>query len=51
MAATARSKTRPPVRNPERTRERILAAALHEFAARGFAGARVDVIEIGRAHV
>ena len=44
MAATARSKTRPPVRNPERTRERILAAALHEFAARGYAGARVDVI-------
>lgn len=31
-------------RNPERTRERILAAALHEFAAHGFAGARVDAI-------
>src|SRR5476651_114113 len=31
-------------RNPERTRERILAAALKEFAAKGFAGARVDVI-------
>ncbi|HEX4343156.1 MAG TPA: TetR family transcriptional regulator [Verrucomicrobiae bacterium] len=31
-------------RNPERTRERILAAALKEFAARGFAGARVDAI-------
>ena len=31
-------------RHPERTRERILAAALHEFAARGFAGARVDAI-------
>jgi AcrR family transcriptional regulator len=31
-------------RNPERTRERILAAALKEFAANGFAGARVDVI-------
>jgi AcrR family transcriptional regulator len=31
-------------RNPERTRARILAAALKEFAANGFAGARVDVI-------
>ena len=31
-------------RNPERTRERILSAALKEFAANGFAGARVDVI-------
>jgi TetR/AcrR family transcriptional regulator len=31
-------------RNPERTRERILAAALKEFAAKGFAGARVDGI-------
>jgi len=31
-------------RNHARTRERILAAALKEFAAKGFAGARVDVI-------
>jgi AcrR family transcriptional regulator len=31
-------------RNPDRTRERILSAALAEFAARGFAGARVDAI-------
>ena len=31
-------------RNPERTRERILSAALREFAANGFAGARVDAI-------
>src|SRR5271170_1947089 len=31
-------------RNPERTRERILFAALKEFAAKGFSGARVDVI-------
>jgi TetR/AcrR family transcriptional regulator len=31
-------------RNPERTRERILSAALKEFAANGFAGARVDLI-------
>src|SRR5450432_2914601 len=31
-------------RNPGRTRERILSAALKEFAAKGFAGARVDTI-------
>ncbi len=31
-------------RNPKRSRERILAAALKEFAAKGFAGARVDCI-------
>ena len=31
-------------RNPERTRELILSAALKEFAAQGFAGARVDAI-------
>ena len=31
-------------RNPDRSKERILAAALKEFSARGFAGARVDVI-------
>jgi len=31
-------------RDPERTRERILAAALSEFSAKGFAGARVAVI-------
>lgn len=33
-----------PLRNPERSRARILAAALKEFSAKGFAGARVDVI-------
>lgn len=33
-----------PARNPERTRERILVAALKEFSAKGFAGARVDLI-------
>jgi len=33
-----------PLRDPKRTRERILSAALKEFAARGFAGARVDAI-------
>jgi AcrR family transcriptional regulator len=31
-------------RDPERTASRILAAALAEFAAHGFAGARVDAI-------
>jgi TetR/AcrR family transcriptional regulator len=31
-------------RNPQRTQERILDAALKEFAAHGFAGARVDTI-------
>src|SRR6476646_2679199 len=31
-------------RNPKRSRERILTAAFHEFAANGFAGARVDTI-------
>jgi TetR/AcrR family transcriptional regulator len=31
-------------RNLNRTREKILAAALAEFSARGFAGARVDAI-------
>ena len=32
------------VRDPKRTRERILAAALKEFSAKGLAGARVDRI-------
>src|SRR5215471_12217709 len=31
-------------RDPKRTRLRILEAALEEFAAKGFAGARVDAI-------
>jgi len=31
-------------RNPQRSRERILSAALKEFAAKGFSGARVDFI-------
>src|SRR5580698_8193459 len=44
MAATPPKKTTPPPRNPGRSRERILSAALKEFAAKGFAGARVDVI-------
>jgi AcrR family transcriptional regulator len=43
MAKTARSDNAS-LRNPQRTRERILAAALKEFSAKGFAGARVDAI-------
>jgi len=39
-----RAPSTPTGRNPERTRARILSAALREFAANGFAGARVDVI-------
>src|SRR3954447_24742256 len=35
---------RPIIRDLNRTRDRILAAALAEFAAKGFAGARVDTI-------
>src|ERR1035438_8092125 len=31
-------------RDPDRTRGRILAAALAEFSTKGFAGARVDAI-------
>lgn len=34
----------PATRNPERSREKILIAAFKEFAAKGFAGARVDRI-------
>jgi len=44
-ALSARAvKPAPPSRNPERTQERIFQAAFKEFAARGFAGARVDGI-------
>ena len=44
MAKPAKSNGSGVVRNPERTRGRILSAALQEFAANGFAGARVDAI-------
>ena len=44
MARTAPSRRRGTERNPGRTRGRILSAALREFAANGFAGARVDAI-------
>ncbi len=43
MATPAKSENGA-TRNPERTRERILSAALKEFSAHGFAGARVDAI-------
>jgi TetR/AcrR family transcriptional regulator len=44
MARTAKPNGRRTARNPDRTRARILSAALKEFAAEGFAGARVDAI-------
>ncbi len=44
MARPAASNSRVTARNPARSRERILSAALKEFAARGFAGSRVDAI-------
>src|SRR5208283_2940325 len=44
MARPAKPDGRGAERNPERTRERILSAALKEFAANGFAGTRVDAI-------
>lgn len=46
MAASSSSvpDSRASGRNPERTQERILKAAFTEFAAKGFAGARVDRI-------
>jgi AcrR family transcriptional regulator len=40
--ANARKAVTP--RDPDRSKERILTAALKEFSARGFAGARVDMI-------
>jgi AcrR family transcriptional regulator len=44
MSRSHQNSPRSATRNPERSRERILAAALREFAAKGFAGARVDFI-------
>src|SRR4051812_14348316 len=43
-AALTTKGSQPATRNPERSQERILTAAFHEFAANGFAGARVDTI-------
>src|SRR5437899_11608420 len=44
VLSVLRSRLHPTGRHPERTRERILAAALKEFSAKGLAGARVDRI-------
>src|SRR3989449_9260402 len=44
VLSVLRPRLHPPGRHPERTRERILAAALKEFSAQGFAGAREDRI-------
>lgn len=44
MTRPARNDSGVAARNPKRSRERILAAALKEFAKKGFAGARVDTI-------
>ena len=44
MTRPAKNSAGAATRNPQRSRERILAAALKEFAAKGFAGARVDFI-------
>src|SRR5438876_423381 len=40
VLSVLRSRLHPTGRHPARTRERILAAALKEFSAKGFAGAR-----------
>ena len=46
----ANKKHKAAARNPAQSRRRILDAALSEFAAKGFAGARVDVI-VKRARI
>jgi len=43
-ATLPKARLHPVARDPKRTRERILAAALREFSTRGLAGARVDRI-------
>lgn len=44
MKAEHRAKHKAICRNPQHSQERILEAALGEFAEKGFAGARVDAI-------
>lgn len=44
VRAKKQAEPKPKSRNPERTKERILAAARAEFCAHGFGGARVDAI-------
>jgi AcrR family transcriptional regulator len=39
-----KAKKPPPKRDPDATRQRILAAAIKEFAAEGYSGARVEAI-------
>src|SRR5487761_64272 len=43
-ALPRKPRSRAPARDPQRSQERILAAALAEFSEHGFAGARVDRI-------
>jgi TetR/AcrR family transcriptional regulator len=44
IASPSKSRDKSSTRDPGRTRERILRAALKEFSVKGFAGARVDAI-------
>jgi len=44
MSRQRANRLEPHSRDLNRTREKILAAALTEFSAKGFAGARVDAI-------
>lgn len=44
MKSGQQATTKAGARNPQQSQQRILEAALQEFAAKGFAGARVDVI-------
>jgi len=43
-ATQAKTKSAPPKRDPDATRQRILDAAIREFSAQGYSGARVDTI-------
>ena len=42
--AVLSAETTKPRRDPERTREQILQAAISEFSTKGLGGARIDVI-------
>jgi TetR/AcrR family transcriptional regulator len=44
VASSSKKRGKPSTRDPERTREKILAAALKELSGKGFTGARVDAI-------
>jgi TetR/AcrR family transcriptional regulator len=43
-SSTSKVRGKSPKRDPGQTRQRILLAALKEFSAKGFTGARVDVV-------